>query len=307
MSSGLPPAKIESGSDLGPSQLRMVGCLNDADDRIHPAFSTESFGSPGIVAAAYKVSGQRSLSEFALDDICVAFLHSGKATANFERASVIHTFGRGGLFVTPPASIMALRISDIDCTVIHLKPDRLPCIDPDVIARREIVPQIDPIDLQLTFLIACVREELQGGLPGGRQFMESLGLAMTHHLFARYSTGPSPTLAVRGGLTPRQLRCAQETMLAALEESVPLATLAHEAGLSPWHFCRAFKQSTGLSPHRWMRDKRLEQARYLLADNRRSLTSIAIKLGYASLSHFSAAFKQATGISPTGYRRNLQS
>jgi AraC family transcriptional regulator len=51
----------------------------------------------------------------------------------------------------------------------------------------------------------------------------------------------------------------------------------------------------------------LQQARQLLADNRRSLTSIAIELGYASLSHFSAAFKQATGISPTGYRRNLPS
>jgi len=96
-------------------------------------------------------------------------------------------------------------------------------------------------------------------------------------------------------------------MLATLDESVPLATLAQEAGLSPWHFCRAFKQSTGLSPHRWTRDRRLQQARQLLADNRRSLTSIAIELGYASLSHFSAAFKQATGISPTGYRRNLPS
>jgi AraC family transcriptional regulator len=96
-------------------------------------------------------------------------------------------------------------------------------------------------------------------------------------------------------------------MMEALDESVPLATLAEDAKLSPWYFCRAFKQSTGWSPHRWMREQRLDRARQLLAEDHRTLTSIAIDLGFASLSHFSAAFKQATGISPTHYRRNLAS
>jgi AraC family transcriptional regulator len=95
-------------------------------------------------------------------------------------------------------------------------------------------------------------------------------------------------------------------MTAVPDRNVPLATLARDAGLSPWYFCRAFKKSTGLSPRRWMLMTRLQQARALLADDRRSLTSIAGEMGFASLSHFSAAFKQATGFSPTVYRRNSE-
>jgi AraC family transcriptional regulator len=135
--------------------------------------------------------------------------------------------------------------------------------------------------------------------------MESLGLALVNHIYARHSTAISVKTGFRGGLTARQVRRAQQIMMEALDESVPLATLAEDAKLSPWYFCRAFKQSTGVSPYRWMRERRLDRARQLLADDDRTLTSIAIDLGFASLSHFSATFKQAMGISPTHYRRNL--
>lgn len=267
--------------------------------------TTKGLGCRGIAAAVHRVQATHRVAAIVLENITVAFLHSGSITASFERGSVVHTFNTGGIAILPAGSEAELTLSDADCTVVYLSPGNIPGVEADRYARLEIVPQIDPVDLQVTFLIACIREELQTGMRAGPRFMEGLGLALINHIFARYATAPTTQAIFRGGLSARQVRRAQETMMAALDESVPLAALAEEAGLSPWYFCRVYKQSTGLSPHRWMREKRLDRARDLLADDHRSLTSIAIDLGFASLSHFSATFKQATGLSPTRYRRNL--
>ncbi|MDB5397734.1 MAG: transcriptional regulator [Rhodospirillales bacterium] len=291
------------GSDT--SHARRIGRVCELPEGFKADFSTDGSGCSGISAQVHRVRADRDVATFTFEDISIAFLHKGTITASFELASVVHTFNCGGMAILPPGSRATLTLSDADCTVIYLKPDLIPDVKPERFAGLEIVPQIDPVDLQMTFLIACIREELQSGQRGGPRFMESLGLAMANHIFARYSTSVSSKTTFRGGLKPRQTRRAQQTMMATLDESVPLAKLAKDAGLSPWYFCRAFKQSTGVSPHQWMLERRFEQARQLMADDRRTLTSIAIDLGFASLSHFSAAFKQATGISPTHYRRNV--
>ena len=282
-----------------------IGRFCELPPGFRPDYSTDGIGCRGITAQVHRVKAAVNVATFTFEDLSVAFLHRGSIKASFEHAAVVHTFGQSGLAILPGGSRVTLKISDADCTVIYLKPDQIPGAEMERFARLEVVPQIDPVDLTTTFLIACIREELQSGLKGGPRLMESFGLALINHIFARHTAAISPPTAFRGGLTARQVRRAQETMLSALDESVPLAALAEDAKLSPWYFCRAFKQSTGLSPHRWMREQRLDRARRLLAEEHRSLTSIAIDLGFASLSHFSAAFKQAMGISPTAYRRSL--
>jgi AraC family transcriptional regulator len=289
------------------SDVRIVGRLCELPEGIGADYSTDGIGCRGISAQVHRIRSAVNVATFAFQDLSVAFLHRGTINASFEHESVVHTFGQSGLVILPAGSKVTLTLSDADCTVIYLKPEQIPGSETERFARLEIVPQIDPVDLTTTFLIACIREELQSGLLGGPRLMESLGLSLVNHIYARHSKDISPKTAFRGGLTARQVRRAQEIMMEALDESVPLATLAEDAKLSPWYFCRAFKQSTGWSPHRWMREQRLDRARQLLAEDHRTLTSIAIDLGFASLSHFSAAFKQATGISPTHYRRNLAS
>ena len=301
MSSGGDDA--QSSSD--PQQVRTIGRLCELPEGFKADFSTDGIGCRGVSAQVHRVCAPVELETFAFQDLSVAFLHRGTIHASFEHAAVVHTFVQSGLAILPGGSRVTLTVSEADCTVIYLKPEQIPGVEIERLSNLEVVPQIDPVDLTATFLIACVREELQSGMVGGARLMESLGLSFVNHIYARHSKVRSPRTTSRGGLTDRQVRRAQETMLAALDESVPLATLAEEANLSPWYFCRAFKQSTGTSPHRWMREQRLDRARILLAQEHRSLTSIAIDLGFASLSHFSAAFKQATGISPTRYRRKF--
>jgi AraC family transcriptional regulator len=90
-----------------------------------------------------------------------------------------------------------------------------------------------------------------------------------------------------------------------LSEEVTLATLGEIAGLSQFHFVRAFKQSFGLPPHRYLSSLRMEKATSLLADPATSVTQIAFNLGFSETSSFTSAFRKHTGLTPTAYRRSL--
>jgi AraC family transcriptional regulator len=106
-----------------------------------------------------------------------------------------------------------------------------------------------------------------------------------------------------GGLPPTALRRAIERLRSDADADVSLAGLASDAGLSRFHFCRAFKESTGLSPHAWLRQRRLEQAMEILRHSDASIASIAEALGYSSQTAFAAAFKRLTGETPSIWRR----
>jgi AraC family transcriptional regulator len=76
--------------------------------------------------------------------------------------------------------------------------------------------------------------------------------------------------------------------------------------LSPYYFCRAFKQSLGMPPHRYHNSRRIEQAKTLLAKPELSVTNIGLTVGFSETSSFTAAFRKATGQTPTGYQRSLR-
>jgi AraC family transcriptional regulator len=88
-------------------------------------------------------------------------------------------------------------------------------------------------------------------------------------------------------------------------ERIPLATLARFVRLSPWHFCRAFKQSFGKPPGRYQTERRIEYAKRLLANRELSVTEVGLQAGFSSFSWFVTAFRDATGFSPRGYSRSL--
>jgi AraC family transcriptional regulator len=81
--------------------------------------------------------------------------------------------------------------------------------------------------------------------------------------------------------------------------------LAAIARLSPYHFCRAFKEAIGEPPHRYQIRGRVEQAKRLLAKPTLSVSDVAAAIGYGSQGRFSALFRQITGHSPRDYRRNI--
>lgn len=107
----------------------------------------------------------------------------------------------------------------------------------------------------------------------------------------------------RGSLSERQLRIARERIEASLEHGISLSDLASAVGLSRFHFSRAFKVSTGLPPHRYLTERRIERAKELLLDEEKTISEVALEVGFNSQSHFTGSFRAATGTTPLRYRR----
>jgi AraC-like DNA-binding protein len=108
--------------------------------------------------------------------------------------------------------------------------------------------------------------------------------------------------AARGGLAPWQLQSAKAMLESDLHD-LPLARIAAECGLSVRHFSRAFRQSTGMPPHRWLLRQRVERAKALLADRSLSLADVALACGFGDQSHFTRVFAAVAGHSPGVWRR----
>jgi AraC family transcriptional regulator len=86
-------------------------------------------------------------------------------------------------------------------------------------------------------------------------------------------------------------------------EPMSLADIAKSAILSRFHFCRVFREATGVSPGRFLSAVRIYQARRLLASSTMSVTEISLAVGYNSLGSFTNHFTDSVGISPSRFRR----
>ena len=85
---------------------------------------------------------------------------------------------------------------------------------------------------------------------------------------------------------------------------VTLEEVAHAANVSVFHFCRTFKQGTGLTFTEYQNRLRVERAKALLRDNRMRVSEVAYEAGFQTITHFNRIFRRLVGLSPTDYRSN---
>jgi AraC family transcriptional regulator len=137
-------------------------------------------------------------------------------------------------------------------------------------------------------------------------YIHALGTVLAHEL-VRLNAGTPLDASLRGGLAAWQQRTVTDYIEEHVADPISLSTLAQLARLSPYYFCRAFKQSFGMPPLRYHNSRRIEHAKTLLATPASSVTDIGLTLGFSETSSFTAAFHRATGLTPTAYRRSLTS
>jgi AraC family transcriptional regulator len=138
-------------------------------------------------------------------------------------------------------------------------------------------------------------------------FVDHVALALTSHVARAYGGMRAFEPLPRGGLAPWQERRTRERLDADLGGEISLKQLAMECGLSVRQFSRAFRQSIGIPPYRYLLKRRVEKAQQLLKDPALSLLDVALACGFADQSHFTRVFSASVGVSPGVWRRMRQS
>lgn len=136
-------------------------------------------------------------------------------------------------------------------------------------------------------------------------YLEAVGAVLAHELVRLNRGAACAKLLARGGLAAWQKRVVTAYIEEHLAEPISLATLARLVHLSPYHFCRTFKQSFGMPPHRYHTSRRIERAKQMLVQPAYSVTDIGLTVGFSETSSFTAAFRKATGLTPTAYHRSF--
>ena len=189
-------------------------------------------------------------------------------------------------------------------------------LDPDFIERAavengfaagfefaELYKQSDPLieHLGLTLLA-----EADSATPSGRLYADSLIQTLTLHLLTNYGTSRALVRSVSGGLSGYKLRRTKEFIEEHLEDDLSLAEISAAAGLSQFHFARAFRRSTGSTPQQFVTQRRIERAKELLAKNDLPIVEVSLRTGFTNQSHFTSLFRKFTSLTPKMWREGFQ-
>jgi AraC family transcriptional regulator len=196
----------------------------------------------------------------------------------------------------------------VDVIQLYLPPTTLERVagEADAPIPGDLLERTGHSDSVTSGLLMSAADVLEGNTVLDALFRQRLMDLLATRILAAHTGVPTSFEPTLGGLAPHALRRAIERLRSDSDADVSLAALASDVGLSRFHFCRAFKESTGLSPHAWLRQHRLEQAMNMLRDTDTSIVSVAAQLGYASQTAFTAAFKKLTGETPSDWRRRTR-
>jgi AraC family transcriptional regulator len=190
-------------------------------------------------------------------------------------------------------------------TYFYIDP-RGPGMDPELnFAATDFKPRLFFFESDLWETAQKLKAQAHSSTSDQRQYAELLSLLLMHELLRLNNGAVAAEPSLRGGLAGWQRKKVAQYMQEHLSEETRLATLAEIAGLSQFHFVRAFKQSFGLPPRRYLSSLRMEKATSLLANSATSVTQIAFNLGFSETSSFTSAFRKHIGLTPTAYRRSF--
>ncbi len=294
----------EGDSQTGPGPLRIARL----SELIKPINSSAGWPWEGLTVELFRLDHPVCVC-VSVDDYYIGLVRHGQGSVWLPGGRVHGRFRPGQMGIFVPGTEHGASSSDAVTVVsIYLKPALIArgAGDADP-ARIEIVPQLALEDATLRRLALALEAEVQSGLLPNRLFGESMGIAIAAHLVSRYGVKPVPEHPYRGGMPRYLLRQAIEYMQSNLGADLRLSELAEQVHMSPWHFGRAFKHSTGLPPHRYLMRERIETAKRLLKQPHPSMEEIARQLGFAGRSHFITVFHRLTGYTPKRFLNEVVS
>ena len=164
--------------------------------------------------------------------------------------------------------------------------------------RVELVEQRRETDPTLHHVALALRAEVQTGDAGDRMYAEALSTALTVRLLREYGA-ERPKLKRRyNGLPRKKLLRAVEYIQDQLDTDLTVSGIAQAVCISPYHFMRLFKESTGQSPHQYVIEARVRKATELLTTGKLTISEAAHQVGFVDQSHLTRHFKRVFGMPP---------
>ncbi|SAK64463.1 AraC family transcriptional regulator [Caballeronia glebae] len=153
----------------------------------------------------------------------------------------------------------------------------------------------DPALERLGQALAVCKTE---GAALGSVFIESMSLAIVSRLVARHFSTPVARGRELSALPQWRINRVSEFVDSHLAENISLADIASSTGLTRMHFAAQFRRATGMRPHEYLLQKRIERAQELLRASRHSVLDVALCCGFRSQAHFTTVFKRLVGATP---------
>lgn len=138
--------------------------------------------------------------------------------------------------------------------------------------------------------------------PTDRLFIDGTSAMLAAHLLAKYSAAASRATPRAPSLSYEKLKRVLDLVDHRFAEEIGLDDMAAEACLSPFHFSRVFQKATGFSPHRYVTERRIQDAKAKLEEGRLSFVEIALEAGFGSQANFNRLFRKHAGLTPGQFR-----
>ena len=271
-----------------------------------PLLSSSHFAWEGILLEEHSTPTQQT--QLRQSATVFLALHKGAALQQDWRHA-----GRFFRTVTTPGSVHLLtpgpelsltHRNQLDCIVLSIEPSYFhqALEDSPRSERIELIERFAFEDPQIERLVTALHAEARAGAPTGGLFGQSISTALAVYLAQRYSSFPPALRRHRGGMPATRLNRVLEYIAAKLHEELSLAALAEIAGMNLYYFSRLFKQSTGLSPHRYVLEQRIRRAQQFLSNSDMTILEASVRTGFADQGHFTKVFRRFVGVLPTEYR-----
>ncbi|MDB5581570.1 MAG: AraC family transcriptional regulator [Bradyrhizobium sp.] len=240
----------------------------------------------------------------------ILLLSGGGMVRRTGNGLVQQSLARPGMTYLVPAGTQEshLELSDrMECLHLYLPPsllDHSALADFDIDPAKVEIAYADGLADRVLFQICSPLRDLlhRPRAPTDALFLKGIQVALAAHLIGNYTIDRWRPPQKLPSLDPQRLQRVLDHIEAFFHLDLRFEDLAAEACLSPYHFSRLFREATGLSPHRYVIDRRIRTARQELARSRLSLAEIALAFGFGSQANFTRVFRKATGLTPGQYR-----
>jgi AraC family transcriptional regulator len=227
-----------------------------------------------------------------------------------EGATLEADVALGSVTIVPAGSAFRwLTRGPIDYAHLYIAPRRLERTIRDTFDRDPpgvgLVPRVGWDDPLVAALLQAMLDPALETAPDGRLARDSWFEALLARLVSHGSTLTLTSARARNTLAPRTLARLKAYIEANLANDVTLDDLAGLAGLSRFHLCRAFRETTGFPPHAYLTRARIAAARRLLRATDLPIRDIAHQCGFTSPNQFATSFRKGAGTTPSAFRHSL--